>query len=605
MSHRKLPQLAGVALPLVALLALPEFVFGQETSAWPQFPTVVSSDPHDFVRGPGYYFAMYKLILLALPIPFWVKLSDWLNRDAQLVEEKSKMPADVWNSFMVFPFWATFLLAISFPIFWVFYPLTWVAIFAPLITYVVQRNAKLPKDQSVFTAAHWKRIKAGKTQDAIIAPLPQDSGSPVEFEPAGGDKQKQQMNHIAARRAPQYVIAKDMMADAVGRRVDQIMFDFTKDAVGIRYQVDGLWHPMPQMDRPTGDGVLEVFKYLANLNPHERRAKQEGLFHCTIPGRKIKTFVTSQGVPTGERALLRMVLERKMQMNLAEAGMLPTMETKLKSYLNSSGIVVAAAMPGDGMTTLWNAVLASADRITRDFIGFAEKGHDETKVENIEFARFNANDPNDCMKQLKTLLLKQPEAIVLPDPSIPAVLDALADLVVEDSRFIATRIGAKSAAEAIVRMIGLKNDRSKFAKAVTAVVYQRLIRRLCDYCKQPFQPNPQLLKRLGLPANAVPALFKQYEPPPPEALIDEKGRPIEPPPPCRACGGLGYIGRIGVFELLEVNDEIRRALVNEPKVETIAAIAKKSGNATLQDEGVKLVLAGVTSLEELQRILKL
>ena len=98
-------------------------------------------------------------------------------------------------------------------------------------------------------------------------------------------------------------------------------------------------------------------------------------------------------------------------------------------------------------------------------------------------------------------------------------------------------------------------------------------------------------------------LYREWQPPPPEELVDEKGRPIEPPV-CPVCGGLGYLDRIAIFEVLDVEDSIRNAIVNQPRVETIAKAMRQAGHKGLQDEGIKLVLAGVTSLNELQRVLK-
>ena len=292
-------------------------------------------------------------------------------------------------------------------------------------------------------------------------------------------------------------------------------------------------------------------------------------------------------------------------MSLNECGMIPSVEERLKGHLNGSGIVLTSCLPGDGSTTNWKAVLESSDRILRDFNAIVPKSNDhenDTYVENIDFTYYESGEGQEY-STLKSLLLKQPEALVLPEPKDPQVLDRLADEVANENRFVITRMAARSSAEAIVRILTLKVDRSKFAKALSAVVYHRLVRRLCDHCKQPYQPAPLLLAKLGLKPGQIDVLYREWQPPPPEELVDEKGRPIEPPV-CPVCGGLGYLDRIAIFEVLDVEDSIRNAIVNQPRVETIAKAMRQAGHKGLQDEGIKLVLAGVTSLNELQRVLK-
>jgi len=132
-------------------------------------------------------------------------------------------------------------------------------------------------------------------------------------------------------------------------------------------------------------------------------------------------------------------------------------------------------------------------------------------------------------------------------------------------------------------------------------VNQRLIRKLCD-CKQPFQPPPQLLQKLGIPPGRVQQLFREWQPPPPPPP-DQKGK-VEEPQICRKCGGIGYYGRTAIFELLEVTDTLRDALVRNPQIDTLRQIARQSGTRSIQEEGVLLVVKGTVSITELQRVLK-
>ncbi len=140
----------------------------------------------------------------------------------------------------------------------------------------------------------------------------------------------------------------------------------------------------------------------------------------------------------------------------------------------------------------------------------------------------------------------------------------------------------------------LKAPAAQFAGAVTAVVHQRLIRKLCEKCKEAYAPPPETLKQLGIPAGKVEAFYR-----PPTPQPDQP-----PPPPCEECLGISYQGRTAIFELLIVDDGVRAALVNSPKVDSVRLAARKAGMRTLQEEGIVAVVKGITSLAELMRVLK-
>ena len=131
----------------------------------------------------------------------------------------------------------------------------------------------------------------------------------------------------------------------------------------------------------------------------------------------------------------------------------------------------------------------------------------------------------------------------------------------------------------------------------------RLVRRLCEACKVPFQPSPAILQQLQLPPERVQVLYQEYQPPPvdPQAPKNKKNAP---PPVCPHCGGLGYSGRIGIFEMLIVDDNIRQALAQQPAADVLHQLAAKTGMRSLREEGIGILAQGITSIPELQRALQ-
>ncbi len=188
------------------------------------------------------------------------------------------------------------------------------------------------------------------------------------------------------------------------------------------------------------------------------------------------------------------------------------------------------------------------------------------------------------------LIRKYPNVYVVRDLTNPEAAKLLFDEV-SDNHLVITNVRAKEAPEALLRMLQKKVPHREFAEHVTAVLCTRLIRKLCESCKVAYEPTPDLLKKLGIPAGKVTKLYRTP-------------KPEEAEKPCKNCGGLGFFGRTGLFELLVVDDKVREILRKQPKLDLLQKAARPAGMHSFQEEGLLLVAKGVTSLAELQRVLK-
>lgn len=421
---------------------------------------------------------------------------------------------------------------------------------------------------------------------------------------AGGITHGQSAENLAiCQQAPGFPDAVMLLADAIAKRVEMVMLDFTQQAVAMKYQIDGVWHDLPPRDRMSGDAMLAVLKKLANLNPDERRARQEGKFKTQFLKFQGELTVKSQGVPTGERAGLE-IPGPKVKLDTLEAiGMREKMRNRVKEMFGlDSGLIVVAALPKNGFSTLWNACLNTTDRFMRDFVSLEDEDKLEDEVINITPHTFKGSAGESPKTILPSLLLKEPEVFVVPDMKDAESFEILCDQVLEDNKLVITRVAAKGAADAMLRLLSLKVPAKKFAQSVKAVVYGRVMRKLCENCRQPYQPAPQLLQRLGIPAGRVQVLYREWQPPP-QPMVDAEGKPIETPI-CPQCSGIGYLGRTGLFEFLEVNDALKETIVKQPQLDALNNVARQHGHRTLQDEGILSVCLGTTSLTEMQRVLK-
>ncbi len=451
----------------------------------------------------------------------------------------------------------------------------------------------------------------GKKKVQVVEPpidLKGDSGAPAE------DQQRE----ITCRQSGAIVPIKELVYDALAKRSDRVMLDYTKDAVSGRYMIDGVWHNIEPRDRVTGDAMLLGMKSLAGLKPEERRARQEGKFKIEHETTKVKFngTITSQGVQTGERVIIEFAAKKKRVFKtLDDIGMREAMQEKLLGHMRAeSGMVLISAPPGGGFSTTWNAALTSTDRMLRDFIGIEDENKPETFVENVNMEMLNIAGGETPDKIMKKLMLRQPEVLTLADLFNAETVNKMCELTNDphEPKLVIAGVRAKDAVEALLRVLLLKASANDFAQSVRAVVNVRLVRKLNDTCKQPYQPPPQLLQKLGIPPGRVKALYREWQPPPPDPEREKKelkeGLPPGACPLCRQegpqCGGIGYRDRTGIFELLEITDQIREALVKQPKLEVLRNIARAGGHRGLQEEGIVLVAQGATSLTELQRVLK-
>lgn len=562
---------------------------------WPEY-TSPAGNPFD--RGPGFYISWWKLLCCIPFFFFWVKAADWVNADIQRNRETTKMELDSWNPAMVFSFLGGFISLLCLPIFWIGFPIYVIASLLPYFIYLRARNPLLPKATRTFLPIHPNSLK----QPAKVV-LKQDEGLQLEIKAAGDTPQRSQANLIAARQNPYFLQVKETLADIMFKRAERVQLDFTQQAVAVRYEVDGVWLNMPPRDRQSGDAILYAYKQLANLNPMDRQNRQDGSFEVSSGKTKSKFELSSAGIQTGERVVLKVTeLKKKETMNIKQLGMLPDMYTRLQANLNQSGMVIISSLPSGGLSSSWKGALDAADRVTRDFVGVCDKNFQDKVIENVAFIEFDKAAGQTPLAELKNLALKLPDAYVVPELIDGPTVNYLCDQIEKEKSFVISQIHAKSSVEAVVRTLMLNGDRTKLAKSLNGVLFHKLFRRLCDQCKQAVQPPPQLLQQLGIQPTPQLTFFQQYQPPPPESLVDEKGRPIEPPGPCRTCGGIGFYGRIAVFEFLEVNDKIRQAMVNTPTLKDIGAAAQLTGNKTVQQNAIDLLVAGVTSLQEVQRV---
>ncbi|HEX2473581.1 MAG TPA: ATPase, T2SS/T4P/T4SS family [Lacipirellulaceae bacterium] len=559
-------------------------------------------DDHSIPRHKSPVVFWLKLLVLWLWFVIWVKSADWVNRDSQIFD----LGYGKWNPILYFPFVAVLLLVafpipilglpMSFLVAAIVLPICYLATFVP---YVVTRNKAVQLHQKVFTP-DWFRYEIAHLLSKVGVKMSAERlaeyerGAPVDLMALGAAEERDnQANLITARQSPGYLLVKDLVADMADRRSDKAILDYTQQSVVVRQHIDGVWHNSEARERESSDVMLAVMKTLANLNAAERRKKQEGKFGAKYKEHSYVCPIVSQGVPTGERVMMQLLggYQRAFR-SYEDLGMRAKLGEQWSALMaRDKGLLVIAGMPEGGVTTLTDVSLMETDRLLRDFASVEEEQHRERDIENIEVTTYSAANGQTAATVIPALIRKYPNVYVLRDLSDTEAAKLLLAEVRDDERLLVTNVHAKEAGEAPIRLLQKKVPQRDLAATLTAVMCTRLVRKLCDSCKVAYAPTPDLLKKLGIPQGKIEALYRVPKP----EEIDK---------PCPECSGLGFKGRTGLFELMVVDDKIREIILKQPQLDLLRKAARAAGTRSYQEEGLLLVAKGVTSLAELQRVLK-
>jgi type II secretory ATPase GspE/PulE/Tfp pilus assembly ATPase PilB-like protein len=545
--------------------------------------------------GPGGYLNWVKILVCWLLFLAWCGTTDWVSRDAQ--EHRTNYLR--WNPVVFGAFAGAFLLHWVLPWFWVGFPLLVIAYVAPLAAYVVIRNGKVANEERVLTPAHLRFwfSEHGKLLGMKIAAEKKgvhEGGPPVTLAARAGNERDDNVRLLSARQSPGFTDARGLLADGLFRRADAVMLDYSQERVVVKHMVDGVWLDAPASDRDTGDPILESLKLLSGLNPEDRQSRQEGRFAAQYAGENYAATLVCQGTPTGERVLVQLEGKRVRFDSMEAVGMRPKMEEQVREIMaRQQGFFLISAMPASGLRSTTNVILRSSDRFMREFYGVEEADNRYEPVENIRITTYKAAEGQTPVNLLPELFFQDPNVVVVRDLVNGETVGMLCNEIPKD-RLIVGTVRAKDCAEALLRVLALKAPPEEFARGITAVLNQRLIRKLCPQCKEAYAPAPDMLQKLGIPEGRVEAFYRPRQPP-------AEGEKQEM---CPECTDIGYVGRTAIFELLMVDDTIRKVLAAGPKLDLLRQAARKAGMRSLQEEGIVLVAKGVTSLAELMRVLK-
>ncbi|NDC53772.1 MAG: type II/IV secretion system protein [Planctomycetia bacterium] len=376
--------------------------------------------------------------------------------------------------------------------------------------------------------------------------------------------------------------AEKMLTAAMRRGATDIHFEPHDNDYHVRYRVDGVLHNVETMPMTAGKGVISALKVVSDMDIAERRRPQDGTFAAVLE--RVKYDVRAASTPTsyGEKMVLRLLNSSGgvMQAGLANIGLRSQILEQLREVIHKPyGMFLVTGPTGSGKTTTVYASLSEIDRNQHNITTIEDPV--EYRLNGITQIAVNSAAGVTFAAILRSVLRQDPDVLLVGEIRDKETAEIACQAALT-GHFVFSTLHANDTVATITRMLDLGLDPMLIQTAVTAVLGQRLARKLCPACKEAYAPPPEFLKKFGIKPGTVEKIFR------------EKG--------CEECGGSGYRGRMGLHELLVMNDDVRKLITAHPSVQDLKAAARKSGTRSLQSDGIMKVLKGVTSINEVVRV---
>jgi len=527
-----------------------------------------------------FLISLYKPVLFGAVVGLWAYALAYIDKDLKYYY----LPRETWNSIHTAVGFLAFLLWLLIPWFWLGLPIAVLICFSSLIGYHFYRNTKVkPADRWRMSLdsfrQKWDEAQQQRMQQRASVSMLDQSGKALPV-PTGEDP-----------RVPVHEALENLLEFALPRRAERIDMLADANQTQIVVQIDGVKYPQSKLEPVLGIGLIDYLKQHAGLDVQDRRRKLKGSLEVSVSDMgKQKFAIVTSGTTQGLSLSITVNPDLHSLMKFDELGLLESQKEALVPALEeNTRSVIVVAPPRHGLSTTLNSLLDRHDPYTQNITTL-----EQDLILELEGVAHNkiavGGDAPTVPQQFKTILLREPRVVMisqLTDPEVAKMIPPHAD----EMRFYVGLRQADSftALRAWVQALG---DPQKAVDSVSVVIAQRLIRKLCTTCRAPYQPDPQILRKLNLPPDRVKQLFKHSG----QVMVKEE---LEP---CPDCLGLGYRGRFAIFEVMILDDQARQ-FVAAGQMDQARAHLRKNRMMYLQEAALTRVVEGVTSISEITRVL--
>ncbi|MDR3710008.1 MAG: ATPase, T2SS/T4P/T4SS family [Capsulimonadaceae bacterium] len=400
---------------------------------------------------------------------------------------------------------------------------------------------------------------------------------------AAEDDNDEEAMRDMADDAPIVRIGYTIVLQAIREGASDIHIEPEKRGVRIRYRIDGVLNEIMQVPKHIQAPLISRFKILADLNIAERRVPQDGRIPIRHEGKEYDLRVNCCPTNFGEKIVMRVLDKSNVLLPLEKLGFHPDVMTQMDDLITQpNGLFLTCGPTGSGKTTTLYSILNKINTpeknimTVEDPVEYILPGISQVHVQKKAGMTFAA--------ALRAFLRQDPDVIMVGE-----IRDLeTAQIAVEAAltgHLVLSTIHTNSASEAVMRLADMGIEPFLLSATVSGVIGQRLSRRVCGNCKEPYEVQAESLRRFGFPVTNPREMITLY-----------RGRG------CETCRGKGYKGRLGLYELLKMNDEIRELVVRRAPALEVRDAARASGMKELREDGLWKVLQGMTTPEEVMRV---
>ncbi|HSK98432.1 MAG TPA: ATPase, T2SS/T4P/T4SS family, partial [Euzebyales bacterium] len=426
------------------------------------------------------------------------------------------------------------------------------------------------------------------TPDDVLSAIDQmhDAGSAVE-QVAGdldvADDSDEVVAVVDADEAPIVRFVNAIIQQAVAARASDIHIEPGERALGVRFRIDGVLHPVTRQHRSIHSGVVSRLKIMADMDIAERRMPQDGRISLRAGSKVIDLRVSTLPTVHGEKVVMRILDKSTVQLRLSDLGFLEHNYGRYeRNFRRPYGMILVTGPTGSGKSTTLYAtlnVLTSPDVnvvTTEDPVEYQLPGINQVQINTRTGLTFPV--------ALRSILRQDPDIVLVGEMRDHETAQIGMEAALTGHLVLST-LHTNDAPSAVTRLGEMGIEGFLVASAVDSVLAQRLARRLCTSCRETYTPTGEQLQAAGLP-------WQEGEPLP--TLWRAGG--------CRRCSETGYRGRLAIHEVMEVSEAISKLIVSGGATDQIRECARHEGMRTLREDGLAKVLTGDTTLEEIARV---
>jgi len=440
-----------------------------------------------------------------------------------------------------------------------------------------EAGAVLAPSTAILSAINYAYDKSQDSAEQVIEEMrPEDSFNIINEIQQTGDLLDDTSD------APIIKLVNLMLSQAVKDRASDIHVEPFQGRLRIRYRVDGILYDMLTPPRHIQSALVSRIKIMAGMNIAEKRLPQDGRLEIRLGDKNIDIRVSTIPTAFGERVVLRLLDKSSVLLSVSELGMGEKMLSQFEKIIHSAyGIILVTGPTGSGKTTTLYGALSTINKTDINIITIEDPI--EYQIEGISQIQVNPRIELTFARGLRSIVRQDPDVILVGE-----IRDLeTAEIAIQSAltgHLVFSTLHTNDSASAVTRLIDMGIEPFLICSSVLAILGQRLVRVICSECREPYIPDDETLRALGLSREALGE----------RRLFRGRG--------CRACLSTGYRGRTGIFEMMVISERVRSLILSTSDSSAIGRAAVEEGMTSLYQDGVRKVIEGITTVEEVMRV---